>query len=221
MAGILVSLATLGLMGYLGSRLVAQSGGRPENIAQLQTRIAVFNMNKAIKQYKKFESYLQENKAFMKDTNEDLMKLKNRGEDLQKKVQQPGMSETDMASMKQELKAIERQFQDKQEALRATMAKKEGSQLTILYKDIEYAATMYARARNIDLVLHYNDALTDVDKYNPMNITRKMETLTPAYFHPQMDITDVLLKMLNDAYNAAPANNGVRPASHTQPSSKR
>src|SRR5262249_8595984 len=154
---------------------------------------------------KKFETYLEENKATVKTANEQLMNLKKKGEDLQKKIQDSMTNDTEKEKAKADLKQVEREFQDKNESLRATMAKKEGTQLTILYKDIEYAALTYARARNIDLVLHYNEALTDTDKYNPMNITRKMETLTPAYFHPQMDITQVLLDMLNKAYDAAPA----------------
>lgn len=68
-----------------------------------------------------------------------------------------------------------------------------------IYLCVTEAAQKYAKAHDLDLVLHYNDAITEQDYLSAQNIARKMNTaaLMPLYFPQNMDISRDLVAILN------------------------
>jgi Skp family chaperone for outer membrane proteins len=229
--GIIASLAALGVLGYMGSQLIAQNTAQPQGtgkpamapgaapaVAPLQTHMAIFNLSYVIKNYKRFDTFQEDNKQLIKQYDDQLMKLKTTYDAKQaslKDTTKP-LPESQRDQTVKEIKEIERHMQDLQEDGRQAVGKKEGEQFKILYKDIEAAVVAYARSHNIELVMHYNDVLEPADKYSPANISRKLGYggFTPIYNDPRMDITQELVKMLN---SALPSNNAVQPVSGTAP----
>ena len=61
------------------------------------------------------------------------------------------------------------------------------------------------RLANFELVLHYNDALTNEDYWSPANIMRKMQAgaCMPLYAMPGMDISGPIVQTLNASYRPA------------------
>ena len=70
---------------------------------------------------------------------------------------------------------------------------------------------LFARSNDIDMVMHFSDAIAPADIYHPLNIQRKLQSqgCMPMYMQDGMDITIRVTEMLNSrlrgAGNAAPA----------------
>ena len=108
------------------------------------------------------------------------------------------------------LKELDRQVQDLGETAKKTLAKMQDEQAVQIYREVEQAVQAYARAYDIEMVLHYNDAMVPADLYRPANVQRKLQTgaCMPMYTAPGMNITDMIAQMLNQSLGAAPAPGG-------------
>src|SRR5262249_46507016 len=71
--------------------------------------------------------------------------------------------------------------------------------MQVLYGDVQAAARRYAQAHDLDLVLHYNDAVDARDYWSGANLARKMQAgaLMPLYAAPGMDISKEVIAALN------------------------
>jgi Skp family chaperone for outer membrane proteins len=219
----MAGVAAVGLAAYLGSKLWAQpqpgaapaagAGAAAPAAQPLRTRVALINLSKIIKEYQKFAAFREQFKTEYKVYEDKLNALNKQGEALRAEQQNPKTTPERREQIERDIKNLQRQGQDINDEMKATLGKREGDMLVIIYKEIQQAAQFYARARDIELVLHYNDVTGGMDPFNPLNVQRKLTTdgLTPLYETPGMDITDMITQMLNDKYRrdmqttAAPA----------------
>lgn len=218
--GILAGLAALGGVAYLGSQLLAQNysappavpGGQPVQpaaAAPVQTRIALVNLSLVMKKYKKFESVQQElvskqgaYKTQYETYNKDMTAK-------QAEMAKPETSQLRRDQLAKDIKDIQRKVQDLEEDMKKVLGQLQADRMTQLYRDIEDAVGAYAKARNIELVLHYNDGIGQ-DKYLPAFLSRRVANgaCMPIYNVPGMDISDAVANMLN-----------ARPQTSVQPGS--
>jgi hypothetical protein len=78
--------------------------------------------------------------------------------------------------------------------------------LTVIYKEVEEAVKYYARAKNLEMVLHINE-LGGADAYSPRAIQDHLRNnaCIPIYMHPELDITPQITQMLNQRMEASAA----------------
>ena len=97
------------------------------------------------------------------------------------------------------LKDLQRQIEDNKMEGSKVLAKKQEEQLKILYMDVRTVAARYAAAHGYEVVMHYNDAVTDADYYSGPNIARKLQAgaLMPIYMANGVDISRDLTITLN------------------------
>jgi Skp family chaperone for outer membrane proteins len=76
---------------------------------------------------------------------------------------------------------------------------KTDKQTVEIYKDIQSAVQRYAKANDIDLVLHYTDPVEGGDPLSAANVTRKMQAAgcVPFWAADGLDITAQIIDMLN------------------------
>ena len=212
--GILAGVATLGVAAYLGSHLSAQQYQQPQGstppaaAAPLRTRIALVNLNQVIKNYEKYVNFQTELKAEVTNYDKEYDKMQNGLKEWQNRLQQ--LAPTDAANRDQAERAIreyQRRMQDMNDDTKKKIGAKADTQAIILYKEVETAVQRYARGNEIELVLHYNDAVGETELNHPVNIQRKLQTgaCMPMYAAPGMDITKAVIDMLNQSYKAAMA----------------
>jgi len=195
---ILAGAAALGLAVFLGSRLVAQ---QPAQQQPLRTRVGLVNLPHVIKSYNK---YL----AFEREWNEQYKQFEKKFENkrtlLVSYQDQAGKAANDAEKAKWEnaFKTTQREMQDEGEEAKKVLSKKRDDQAVIIYKEIEEAVAAFARANDLELVLHYNDAIAAADLNSAGNIQRKLQmgALFPMYYSQNMEITNWIIKMLNDRY---------------------
>jgi hypothetical protein len=76
--------------------------------------------------------------------------------------------------------------------------------------DVEAATRRYAKANDLELVLHYNDAVTTEEVWSPKSIARKAQAgaLMPLYAAEGLDITKEIVAALNRDLRRAAAKEG-------------
>jgi Skp family chaperone for outer membrane proteins len=116
--------------------------------------------------------------------------------------------------IKAELRGIDREVQDLGDAAKKYLTKMQDDMAVQIYREVNEAVTAYARANDIELVMHYNDAITPQDMYNPANVQRKLQFggCFPMYYTPGMNITDTVIAMLNQHLRSMQTQTG-----NTQP----
>jgi Skp family chaperone for outer membrane proteins len=213
---ILTVVAALGVTAYVGSQLRAQNQqpypGQVQQTtatapaAPLRTRIAIINLQQVIKQYRKWTDFEQNYRNAYQYYNAEFEKKKAQGVTLKSQLDKAG-DDAAKEKIQQELKGLERQVQDLGEAAKKQLSKMRDDQAVQIYREVEEAVQHYARANDIEMVLHYNDAMVPADIYNPVNIERKLQTgaCMPMYSAPGMNITDTIAMMLNQRLGATAA----------------
>jgi Skp family chaperone for outer membrane proteins len=214
-----VGLATVGVAVYVGGRLMAQPGtagyaNRPASVATPKTRVALLNLKYVVMNYAKWKNFTEQLKGEYKKYEEQVQQLNNSMEGLKKQM----AAATDQGQKEQiekQAKGLQRQMQDLADEAKNSLGKKESDELVIIYKEIATAVASFAQANDIDLVMHYNDATTEIEMNSPQNIQRKMVTgaTMPLYYKAnEIEISQVILGMLNQRYGQPAA-----PAAQTQP----
>lgn len=216
-----MSAAALAGAAYLGGRLWAQQGGGAQsNVPQAHSKIVVMNLSYVFNHYKKWEYYKDELKKMRVKADADMKPLKEQYERLKGTIQ-TGLPLGQEAEAKQkELRKIERELQEKIEDMNSRLAKEELNCLSIIYGEIEQMVGLYAKARGVEMVLHYNDGqppqpagqAPDQMTSSIMNLRRRLTNAAclPMYCHPHLDITHDITNALNQRYQQ---NQGIRPVS--------
>lgn len=204
-------VAALGVAGFVGSKLTAQN--QP---AQPRTRVALVNLPHVIKnytKYKAFETEWQEQyKGYEKQLEGKRALLAQMQADGQKATDQPTRDKIEA-----NMRTLQFEMQNMGEEAKKVLGKKRDDQSVMIYKEIEEAVAAFAKANDIEMVLHYSDNVDTNEIYTPMNVQRKlsMGACFPVYKMPNMDITQWITQMLNQRHQAAagvPAQGGVQPA---------
>jgi Skp family chaperone for outer membrane proteins len=208
---ILAGVTALCMVAYLGSRVAADppggtpaKTGAPAAAPQPQSKVAVLNLSYVIKNYKKWTTFQTEYKTKLESYDGALKTMKGTLDLKQQAVQKAdaGMKE----QLEKEMRDIQRAMQDKTDDGKKALAEMEAKQFSTIYKDVQDMTTRYARARGIEIVMHYNDGTTEAEVNNPMNIGRKMGqgACFPLYTAPGIDISQDVLAYLNQAVAAEP-----------------
>jgi Skp family chaperone for outer membrane proteins len=192
------------------SQVQQTSGNIP--VAPPRTKIAVINLQQVVKGYEKWKSFEGTYKQTYDWYNAEFEKRKARAMELKTQLSKMPPGE-EREKIEQQMRGLDREVQDLGDSAKKNLAKMQDMAAVDIYKEVQQAVEHYARANDIELVVHYNDAVTPSDLFNPMNIQRKMQTgaCMPMYITPGMDITPQITDMLNQRLHAAaPAGQAIQ-----------
>lgn len=190
-------VAVLGLAIAVSSRVTAQTPAAAPTAAK--SRVALLNLTYVVKNYNKFKTFQDELKAAVDPFQAKDTAWKKEGEVAAKEGQDPKTSAEKRDQIEKRLKELTRLIEDNKMEASKVLNKKQGEQLKILYGDVRVAAYRYAQAHGHDMVLHYNDAVTEQDYNSEQNISRKMQAgaLMPIYMASGVDVSIDIVKALN------------------------
>ena len=200
---IVAGVVTLGLALYVGGRLTADPGAPAEAGPAPTMKVRLVNLQYVIKNYKRTEALRNEHAEVFKQYDAQIKQLKDTIEGRQKQLTDPNLADKRDA-IEKEIKRLQREMQDKTEEARAALDKKQGDLIVLVYKEVDQAVHDFARSANIELVLHYNDAVLESDRNSAANIARKMSAgaCMPMYMLPTLDISQEIVNVLNNKYPA-------------------
>lgn len=201
MGGVVVALAAV----VGASRLWAES---KEKKPAPRTRIGILNLTYVIKNYDKYKEFQEEIKKYVEPYQKRDAELRQQLKELRSQAEKSSLipakgEDRDEKEKKEELdekaKKIQRKIEENSEKIKKKLAQKSDEEMKIVYLDVANAAQKYARAHDLDLVLHYNDAITEQDFFSAPNIARKLNTgaLMPVYSIRSIDISEDVVAILN------------------------
>jgi Skp family chaperone for outer membrane proteins len=192
---LIVALAALAGAG----RLWAESKEQKPAKAPQRTRVALVNLTHVIKNYKRYGQFRDEMKRIAAPFQERDQKLRAQAEKLNKAKGNSPIIPAKSEDIDEKLKKIQREAEDNQVKAKKALSKKTDEDMKTIYMDIEEATKRYSASHDIDLVMHYNDAVTKEDYYSTPNIARKLQSgpLMPIYAAPGLDISQELVEILN------------------------
>jgi len=206
---IVAGVVTLGVALYVGGRLTADPGAPAEAAPPPTMRVRMVNLSHVIKNYKRTEALRAEHTQLFTQYDNQINETKKLIEARTKQMQDPQYADKREAFEK-EIKRLNRELADKTEEARQALDKKQGDLIVLVYKEVDEAVRTFARQSNIELVLHYNDAVLESDRMSAANIARKMSAgaCMPMYMNPALDISQEIVNVLNAKYpvtTSAPA----------------
>lgn len=183
--------------------LVGRSSSEPRPEPGPRNRVALVNLAVIYKDYAKAIDFGKETKAILKPYEEKLKELKEQIEAHKKALAQKDLAADDRSQHETNFKARQKELEKLSSEAQGKLAKKNEQQVPIVYKDALDAVERYAKAHDIDLVLHYNDLPADTPEFlGYANISRKLQggATIPMYVASGVDITKEVLASLNEAY---------------------
>jgi Skp family chaperone for outer membrane proteins len=209
--GILAGLATLGMVVYVGSRLAAQPvqlASPPGGAATLRTKVCLVNLAQVIQKYQKFLNYQNETKAQREQAQRKIDETKKQLTTAAAEHDKPDTPAARKEQLEHYIKTTERDLKEYTDEYNEKHAKAELDLMIAIYKDIQDVVKRFAVARDIDLILQYNDATNPADFYNPQIFRGKLmnPAMMPMVMAGGLDITDQIVGLLNQPYGASQPN---------------
>lgn len=196
-----------------GSPAAAQS--RPASGA---LRIGAIDMEKVFKEYKKVEFTSEQLKADAQSRQAELAKLLSEMQQLGKEMEGLAPGSNDFAAKESQITRLRAQLEAEREQAQADFARREADALAQIYREVQDASAAVAKANNMQYIVKIsNEPVVGTD---PNSVMAAMAR-SVIYSDPGLDITAVVIKFLNQRYDAsggtpAPADAAAQPASATQ-----
>ncbi|MGL6073676.1 MAG: OmpH family outer membrane protein [Fimbriiglobus sp.] len=199
----LLALVVIGAGVSYTSYVQAQAPGAAPSAPKASGRVAVFNVAKVMRDYKKWQHFaaLMNQKRNMAQA--DLLKLRNEIADLQNKMQ------TELVAAKKEeiaklIVVKQREFQDREAGLRKALDEESAGYLRNLYAEIQQCVKAIVEQQGFDLVMAYPDAISQEELNSPLYYDLKLRppAAMPFYVSPSADMTDALVLTLNSNFPA-------------------
>lgn len=183
---------------YVGKLWAQNTGGAAAPAAPLRTRIALVNLHYVVPNYHKYKTFQAEMKKVLEPYQQRDKDKRALLEKLKLDAQKPE-NVTRRDQMEAEAKVLTREIEDNGNAGNRVLQKKSEEQLKILYKDVRSKVAEYAQAHDFELVLSYNEGVTEEEYFSGVNIIRKLRDAPcmPMYYHNAMDISLQVVQMLN------------------------
>jgi Skp family chaperone for outer membrane proteins len=197
MAALLVALAVV----LAAGRLWAES---KEKKTAPRTRVGLVNLTYVIKNYDKYKHFQEEIKGTVEPFQKRDAKLRAQLDKLRKQAEKAKKDESTIVRTKYEdleekAKKIQREIEDNTAKAKKNLGKRSDDEMKLLFKDVEEAVKRYAASHDLDLVMHFNEAVSAEEYFSAPNIARKLNTgaLMPMYTVPGIDISKDLVKIMN------------------------
>jgi Skp family chaperone for outer membrane proteins len=190
---LVAGLAALAVGLYVGTRVTAKTNETPAAPSG-QTRVAVMNMSMVAEEYTRTNVIKQELTKLGAQLETPLKQLQK---DLQTATT-PTANPTEAEANAKKARDLRRQLEDQSNDAKKTMTDRTQEGEQAIYKDIEAAVAAFAKSRNIDLVLCYNDVSDAAQKYNAGVLQKRIAASgMPIYAPGSTEISKDIAHVLN------------------------
>ena len=172
----------------------------------LHTRIGLINMARVLKDSKIGQTVEADLRRQTQKLQKDLASLRKQLQHNSTVYLDPATAPRAKERLNQDFRFLQRDLQEQEAAARTKIAELNGKACIRVYRAVEEAANRIAKSQDLELVMFYNDAVTEADYYSPENMQRKLTqagALMPMIVAPGMDITETVIEALNRLHDAS------------------
>jgi Skp family chaperone for outer membrane proteins len=216
----LSALVGVGGMVYLAGQIQAQApagGGAPPAAARpAGGKVAVFNVAKVMRDYKKWQHFAKIMQDKRNAAAGELGKLRNEIVSLQEQIQKEPIKQK-QEELAKVVVAKQREFEDKEKGVRQALDTESSGYLQQLFAEVQQCVKAIVDTNGYDVVFAYPDAITEEEMRSPLYYDLKMRppAAMPFYVSPSADVTGVLVETLNKYF--PPPAGAVQPAGGPAP----
>jgi len=192
MAGVLSLTAAV----YFGTQLVAKPA---PPAAPAQTRVAVLNLRRVIKNYDRYQQFIEEMKKQEQGYVDAIKAKQTQIEALTKQAELLQGPARD--AKEKEMRTVQQEIENIKLDARKEMAAKGNDEMVKVFIAVRDAASRYAKANNFDLVLHFEGAGDEKEVDTSALVTKQINAgCSPLYWNSSLDISGPVLDAVNAAH---------------------
>lgn len=185
-AGALVASGVMMGTGLVLEPVQAQQGGGSS------IRMAVIDVNEVFKKYDKYKTLTD---AFRGEVEKTETELRSEEQLIRSKMEQVKSlkSPADRERVEREINELQFGFEQKRRKLQAEFVRKETDIMNTIYKELSDLVGNYCKQHSFHMVFRIRKDTTDS---SPQAVVQTMNREV-VYFHPNLDLTDVIADGLN------------------------
>ncbi|MEZ6062757.1 MAG: OmpH family outer membrane protein [Planctomycetaceae bacterium] len=212
MKKLILSLLAITLLAST-SDVFAQDAGR--------SSIGLIDMAHVFQNYKKFEDLRAGLQAEIEKADAELQQKAEVMKQMQEELKRFEQGSAEYERGEKALLEAKGDIQAFQAATQRKLARRESEMFKVIYSDVTQAVTLGAQHMKFTVVMRFNRKEID-DSTSPAEAVQTMNK-TILYFQPENDMTDSVLKYLNNRYEASSdaSRPPVQPASAQSPAPNR
>ncbi|ADG66764.1 outer membrane chaperone Skp (OmpH) [Planctopirus limnophila DSM 3776] len=181
-------------------------------------KVALIDMAVIFKQYKKFEVLREDLKAEIEQSEVKAKEMATNLQALQQKMKSFKEGSPEFSATEKQLATSSAEFEAFRRSAQREFLKKESEIYHTVYLEVTDAVAKYAQYYKYTLVLRFSSE--ELDRDNPQGLIQGMNRQV-VYFEAENDITQPVLKYLNQKFTGAAGAAAPRAAEATRPGTSR
>ena len=179
------------------STIQAQDGGKPA----MAHKVGLIDMAHVFQNYKKFEALRNEMQAEIGKSEAQGKQMMERLQKMQEEIKKYDVGSAQFSQAEKVILEEKGKFDAFRAGTQRQLARRESEMFKVIYGDVTSAVTKYAEWAKFTHVMRFNRKGID-DSTSPQEAVQTMNK-TFIYWNKENDITDMVLKYLNNNYAKA------------------
>lgn len=170
-----------------------------------RAKVAVVNYGMVFTHYEKAQEFKKTLEDAIKPLKQEADLIKTDMQGFKAILDDPNTGLDLAANTRERVEQHKKRLEELDKIAREKIGKQQQDQLTALWLEIKNTIADYAKSQDYDVVFAYGDPPSDIDGFT--NINRKMGGMdvgsaVPVYVRPGAEISNEILRLLNEAYRA-------------------
>ena len=198
-----------------------KAAARPTAPAASSHQVGLIDMAHVFKNYDKFKAMTEDMQAEAKAAQTTAEGMVESMKATQAKMQGLAEGSADFAKKEEEILGMQSKLEAFRKVQQREFLRKEAEIYKVVYMEVQESVQKYAKYNKYTLIIRFNRQGVDAAE-NPQEIITSMNRQV-VYYRENDDLTDVILKYLNDQYAkvSAGAEEPAREAKKTSPAVER
>lgn len=202
-------LSTVAVAFAFGCLSSINSASAQETAAPAATKVGLIDMAYVFKNYEKFKTLRDDLKTEIEGSDQQAKTMATKIKTVQEQLKTFGEGSPEYVAKEQELTRLATEFETFRKVAQRDFLRKEADIYKTIYMEVADAVKLYAQHYKYALILRFNRE--DIQSSSSPDEVLQSMNRQVVYYSAREDITDAVLKYLNQRYGQA-SPNAARPA---------
>jgi outer membrane protein len=202
-------LSTVAVALACGCVLWFQKASAQDTAAAAPTKVGLIDMAYVFKNYEKFKALRDDLKTEIQGSDQQAKAMATKIKNIQDQLKAFKEGSPEFLQKESELTKLGTEFEVFRKAVQRDFLRKEADIYKTVYMEVSDAVKLYAQHYKYAVILRFNREEIESSS-NPDEVLQSMNRQV-VYFSPRDDITDAVLKYLNQKYQPQTTNRPTQP----------